>query len=127
METAAIVKALGALAQKTRLEVFRRLIVAGSSGLPAGALATLTGTPGPTLTFHLKELGAARLIERRRVGRSILYRANYAHMCALVDFLAEDCCKGDPELARSQAAQCGFPAPAAGFREPKTIRKRARA
>jgi DNA-binding transcriptional ArsR family regulator len=106
MQPAAAVKALSALAQETRLEVFRRLIVAGPSGLAAGIIAALTGTPGPTLTFHLKELEAAGLIERRREGRNILYRADFTRMRALVAFLAQDCCKGDPELAKSQAAAC---------------------
>jgi ArsR family transcriptional regulator len=104
METSKVIRALAALAQETRLEVFRRLVVAGPEGLTAGAIAALTGTPAPTLSFHLKELEAAGLVSRRRESRHIHYSANYAGMRALLDFLMEDCCQGRPEV-------CG-PAPA---------------
>lgn len=121
METTKAVKALGALAQETRLDVFRRLIVAGPSGLAAGAIASLTGTPGPTLTFHLKELESAGLVERKRAGRNIFYRANFAAISALVDFLAEDCCKADP--GAGEALSCAPCAPA----KAKARTKKARA
>ncbi len=94
-----VILALGALAQETRLQVFRALVRAHSpdpaaGGLAAGALAEALGVAQPTLSFHLKELARAGLIQARREGRSIIYRAELGAMQALTQYLLEDCCGG---------------------------------
>src|SRR5688572_18825516 len=92
------VAALTALAQVSRLRVFRLLVPAGEGGLPAGEIAETLGIPNATLTFHLKELSHAGLIESRREGRSIVYSLRVSGMRDLLTFLTRDCCKGQPEL-----------------------------
>ena len=87
------VKALAALAQETRLSIYRALVQAGPDGLPAGRLAELVGTPASTLSFHLKELAAAGLIRARQDGRFVIYTAQYDAMNNLVGFLTEKCCQ----------------------------------
>ena len=95
METKSAVKALGALAQATRLEIYRRLVVAGSQGLSVGQIAEHVATSPATLTFHLKELVHAGLIAPRQEGRYIFHCANYATMNELLGFLTENCCADD--------------------------------
>jgi len=98
MESKAAIVALSALAQETRLAVFRRLIAAGREGESAGAIAEALGVAAPTLSFHLKELEHAGLIDAKREGRSIVYSANFAAMRALLSYLMDDCCGGRPEI-----------------------------
>ncbi len=86
------VKALGALAQESRLEIFRLLVRKGSTGMAAGDLSTHFEMPPATMSFHLKELSNAGLIASRRESRSIIYAANYGHMQSLISFLMENCC-----------------------------------
>jgi DNA-binding transcriptional ArsR family regulator len=90
--------ALAALAQDTRLHVFRHLIIAGPEGVAAGDIAEALKVPAPTLSFHLKELEQARLVTSRRESRSIIYAADYERMRSLLSFLMEDCCRGRPEI-----------------------------
>lgn len=87
-----IVQALGALAQESRLSVFRLLVKRGPDGFSPGDLAEKLEIPGPTLSFHLKELQRAGLVACRREGRFLYYSANFAQVQALVDFLTENCC-----------------------------------
>lgn len=94
MEKSDAVLALGALAQDTRLDVFRRLVQAGPEGLPAGQIAEQLGVPTATLSFHLTQLRQAGLITFRREGRSLIYAAEYAAMNALLAYLTENCCAG---------------------------------
>ena len=89
--------ALAALSQVSRLEVFR-LLVAAPEPICAGDIADQLGMPKPTLSFHLKELSQAGLIEARREGRSIFYAVLPGGIRALMGFLTEDCCQGRPEL-----------------------------
>ena len=96
IETA--VSALGALAQETRLAVFRLLMQAGPRGLPAGLIAGRLGVPPATLSFHLKELARAGLVTARRESRQIYYAPDFAGMRELLGFLTEDCCDGHPEV-----------------------------
>ena len=96
MEIKTAVAALAALAQDTRLAVFRLLVWAGPDGLPAGAIAGALAVPAATMSFHLAHLARAGLVASRRDGRSILYAANYDGMRGLLDFLTEDCCQGHP-------------------------------
>jgi len=98
MEQATAVAALGALAQETRLATFRRLVTAGPAGLPAGTLAAELGVAPPTLTFHLNQLAAAGLVRSRREGRQVFYALEVEAMRALMAFLMDDCCQGQPEL-----------------------------
>src|SRR5262249_4339232 len=88
---------LAALAQKSRLLIFRRLAADGGE-LAAGELARRLGIPGNTLSFHLKELANAGLIESRRDGRSIKYALHQSNVRHLMGFLWDDCCGGRPEL-----------------------------
>ena len=94
MEKQDAISALAALAHETRLDVFRLLVRAGGEGLPAGAIAEALGVPSATLSFHLKELKNAGVADYRRVGRSLIYRADFGAMDALLGFLTENCCEG---------------------------------
>lgn len=89
-------KALAALANETRLTIFRVLVQAGEPGLPAGQLAKDLSIPNATLSFHLKELTHAELIIARQESRFIYYSANFATMNALLSYLTENCCAGTP-------------------------------
>lgn len=93
MKTEDAVRALAALAQETRLAIYRALVQAGPEGLPAGRIAELVSTPASTLSFHLKELAAASLIRARQDGRFVIYSAQYDAMNGLVGFLTEKCCQ----------------------------------
>ncbi|MFN3077940.1 MAG: ArsR/SmtB family transcription factor [Alphaproteobacteria bacterium] len=93
-----VIAALAALAQETRLRLFRLLVAAGPEGLPAGQIADELGAAESTLSFHLSHLRQAGLIQRRRDGRSLIYSADFATMTALLGFLTENCCGGRPEL-----------------------------
>ena len=87
--------ALAALAQESRLAVFRLLVQAGPSGLPATAIAANVGISPSTLSFHLKELLHAKLVTQTRDGRSLIYAANFATMNGVLGFLTENCCGGN--------------------------------
>ena len=88
------VAALGALAQEHRLALFRLLVRAGEQGMAAGAIAEALGIPNSSLSFHLAQLHRAGLIRQERRHRSLIYRADYAAMNALVGYLLENCCAG---------------------------------
>jgi DNA-binding transcriptional ArsR family regulator len=98
MQQSAVVAALGALAQETRLGIFRLLVQKGPEGLPAGEIGSRLGQPPPTLSFHLNQLKFAGLIKSRRESRSIIYTANFKMMTELLGYLTENCCGGRPEL-----------------------------
>ena len=90
--------ALGALAQTTRLKIFRLLVNSGPTGLAAGDIANQLRLPSPTLSFHLKELKIYGLVTCQRNSRSLIYSANFQVMRELIEFLTQDCCKGHPEI-----------------------------
>lgn len=96
MQEQAVVTALSALAQPVRLRVFRALVVAGPEGLTPGSLAQDLDVPATALSFHLKELTHAGLVSQERDGRYLIYRAVYEHMNALIGYLTEHCCQGQP-------------------------------
>lgn len=100
METIDAVSALSALAQDNRLDVFRLLVRAGTKGVPAGQIAKRLELAAPTLSFHLAQLKHAGLVQVRRVGRSLIYAANYDSMNALMEFLTDNCCAGDAGACR---------------------------
>jgi DNA-binding transcriptional ArsR family regulator len=88
--------ALAALAQETRLAIFRLLIEVGPDGVPAGQLAEALEVPPATLSFHLKELAHAGLAHARPQGRFVFYSADFERMAGLMTFLTRNCCKGMP-------------------------------
>ena len=107
-ETAAV-RALAALAQGSRLQIFRALVVAGQGGLTPSRLSEALGLPGTALSFHLKELLGAGLATQERDGRNLIYRAEFTHMNQLLAYLTEHCCQGaDCAVAegRSGCAAC---------------------
>src|SRR4030088_1898517 len=104
MKKADVVAALAALAQDSRLDVFRLLVQAGPEGMPAGAVATALDLAPNTLTFHFDRLRQAGLVTVRRDGRSMIYAAQYETMNALIAFLTENCCAGAPETCASSPA-----------------------
>jgi ArsR family transcriptional regulator, arsenate/arsenite/antimonite-responsive transcriptional repressor len=97
METKKAVIALAALAQDTRLSVFRLLVRVGPEGIPVGRIGEELGVAPATLSFHLKELYHAGLISSRQEGRFIYYSANFERMAALMTFLTQNCCQGMPQ------------------------------
>jgi ArsR family transcriptional regulator len=110
MESNAVVIALAALAQSSRLEVFRSLVVAGEVGLTPGVLSENLGVAANTLSFHLKELVHADLITQERVGRNLIYRAQIDRMNAVLAYLTQNCCQGQPCLT-VPATVCDCPEP----------------
>jgi DNA-binding transcriptional ArsR family regulator len=89
------VRALAALAQETRLAIYRLLVQQGPLGMSVGTIAARLELPNATLSFHLKELANAELIVALQEGRFIYYSANYPAMNGLIDFLTENCCNGN--------------------------------
>jgi ArsR family transcriptional regulator, arsenate/arsenite/antimonite-responsive transcriptional repressor len=97
MEIKEAVSALGALAQETRLAVFRLLVEAGRDGLAAGRIGETLEVPGATLSFHLKELARAGLLTARQERQFIFYAVDFERMADLMAFLTQNCCQGMPE------------------------------
>jgi len=104
MDTPQTVQALAALAHETRLALFRMLVERGPDGLPAGVIADLLNVPSSSLTFHVQHLHRAGLITQRRVGRQLIYAADYGAMSGLIAYLTENCC------GRGTAQECCAPA-----------------
>lgn len=92
MKSTAAVLALAALAQESRLALFRLLVKRGPQGYCAGELAIRLDIPAPTLSFHLKTLSQAGLVQSRKAGRFVRYSANFDLMSRLVGFLTQHCC-----------------------------------
>jgi ArsR family transcriptional regulator len=95
MDEAAVIKALAALAQPVRLQVFRALVVAGPRGMTPGTMAEGLGISASSLSFHLKELANAGLITQERASRNLIYRAGFEQMSALLAYLTQNCCQGE--------------------------------
>jgi len=97
MDTDTAVTVLAALAQDTRLSIFRLLVEAGPDGVPAGRIGETLAVPPATLSFHLKELAHAGLVAPRQEGRFVYYSADFECMAALMTFLTQNCCQGMPQ------------------------------
>jgi ArsR family transcriptional regulator, arsenate/arsenite/antimonite-responsive transcriptional repressor len=108
MKSSDAVRALGALAQDTRLGVFRLLVQQGPSGMAAGEVAEHLAIAPATLSFHLKELSHAGLVTSRQDGRFIFYAANFTAMNDLLAYLTENCCVADcgPDASCAPLAAC---------------------
>ena len=105
MDTSQAVDSLAALAQETRLNIFRLLVRYAPLGLPAGEIARQLHLPGPTLSFHLNVLAAAELVEPHKSGRSIRYSPRIEAINGLAGFLMENCCSGSGSKLRSSGKQ----------------------
>jgi len=123
MEATTVVRALGALAQETRLGVFRLLVEQGPSGMAAGEIAEQLAIAPPTLSFHLKELTHAGLVTARHEGRFIFYAANFTAMNDLLAYLTQNCCVADCGPGASCAPLTTACAPAASKRATAVRRK----
>lgn len=88
------VRALAALSQEHRLQIFRLLVRAGPEGLAAGIIAERLGIPGSSLSFHLAQLSQSGLVTQQRQSRSVIYSACFAKMNALMTYLTDNCCEG---------------------------------
>jgi len=105
MDVGNALDAFAALSQETRLWAFRLLVQAGPAGLSAGDVADALGSRQNTMSSHLKLLSTSGLIESRRAGRNVIYRANYNTVRSLVLFLMDDCCAGNAGSCQPSAAQ----------------------
>jgi ArsR family transcriptional regulator len=122
VETSQAIEALAALAQDTRLKVFRLLVEAGPEGLAAGRIGEQLGLPPATLSFHLAQLARAGLAQSRQDGRFVIYSADFQNMNELVGYLTDNCCAG-----RSCAPAASRTLNAKGVRHEAISRARRRA
>lgn len=106
MEMKEAVKALAAIGHESRLTVYRLLVQAGPAGLAAGEIAQKAGMAPSSLSFHLKELVHAGLLASRQEGRFVIYAAQFDTMAALLGYLTENCCDGEPCLPALQLTPC---------------------
>jgi ArsR family transcriptional regulator len=104
MDRTSAIAGLAALAQESRLDIFRLLVEAGSVGLPAGRIGERLGLLPATLSFHLNQLRHAGLISFRRESRSLIYAAEYERMNDLLGYLTENCCRGNATACAVGAA-----------------------
>jgi len=102
MNTTLAVEKLAALAQETRLAIFRLLVEAGPEGMNAGAIAEAIGVPAATLSFHVAQLARAGLVASRQESRFIYYSTNFAAMDDLIAYLTDNCCQGGQCLPKTQ-------------------------
>ncbi|HSD37531.1 MAG TPA: metalloregulator ArsR/SmtB family transcription factor [Rhodocyclaceae bacterium] len=109
LDNSSAVTALAALAQESRLAIYRALVQAGPDGMAAGRISELTAIPPSSLSFHLKELSHAALVRSRQDGRFVIYSADFDAMNALLGFLTENCC-GSASCAPVSAVSCCSPA-----------------
>jgi ArsR family transcriptional regulator len=106
MKSNQVVKALSALAQPTRLAIYRLLVEHGPEGLAAGQIAERLKVAPATLSFHFRTLSHAGLVESKQDGRFIYYAANFAVMNGMVDYLTENCCGGNADACRVPGKKC---------------------
>jgi DNA-binding transcriptional ArsR family regulator len=125
MEIGTAVTALAALAQETRLSIYRLLIEAGPEGVAAGRIGETLEVPGATLSFHLKELSRASLVSSRQERQFIYYAVDFERMAELMTFLTQNCCRGMPQecltVVETELARCC--PPQAKSSKPKRTRR----
>lgn len=125
MEIQAAVSALGALAQQTRLAIFRLLVEAGPEGVAAGRIGETLEVPGATLSFHLKDLARAGLVSSRQEKQFIYYAVDFERMAELMTYLTQNCCKGMPQaclaVVETELRRCC--PPQSKTKKPKTKRR----
>src|SRR5262245_2772199 len=124
MEIKVAVSVLGALAQETRLAIYRLLVEAGRDGESVGRIGETLKVPGATLSFHLKELARAGLVTTRQERQFIYYAVDFERMAELMTFLTQHCCRGMPEnrltIVETALGSCCSPAES----QPKRKRRR---
>lgn len=113
MDNEALVDAFGALAQETRLQVFRLLLDAGPGGLPAGEIARRLGTPHNTMSAHLAILARTGLVRSRRESRQVIHAVDLNGVRGVVTFLVQEFCGGEPERC-AKLLEAAMPAAACG-------------
>jgi DNA-binding transcriptional ArsR family regulator len=106
MEMTQAVESLAALAQASRLQIYRLLVQAGPEGMPAGKIGEQLELPAATLSFHLAQLTRAGIAKSRQEGRFVIYSADYRAMRGLVGYLTENCCKGARNETTARARRC---------------------
>jgi DNA-binding transcriptional ArsR family regulator len=106
MKPAQVVKALAALAQPTRLAIYRLLVACGPEGMAAGQVSEKLKVSPATLSFHFRTLSHAGLIAGRQDGRFVYYAANFAAMNGMVDYLTENCCGGNADACKAPGRKC---------------------
>jgi DNA-binding transcriptional ArsR family regulator len=106
MDASDVIKALAALAQPVRLQVFRALVIAGPRGMTPSTMAEGLGIPSSSLSFHLKELVNAGLVTQERSSRNLIYRAAFDQMNAVLGYLTENCCQGAQCAVGPAGANC---------------------
>lgn len=104
MDESVVISGLAALANAVRLRIFRLLVVAGPEGRTPTRIAVAVGVAPNALSFHLKELLRAGLVDQERQGRHLVYRASYGHMSRLLGYLTDNCCRGADCLATDPSA-----------------------
>ena len=124
METKHIINALSALAQESRLAIFRLLVETGPAGLPVGNIAEALGLANATLSFHLKELTRAGLTVATPNGRSITYAASFVTMNSLIEYLTENCCAGSSCAISPTACDIEVCKPVKPKRSPTTTKRK---
>jgi DNA-binding transcriptional ArsR family regulator len=117
MDTSKAIEAMSALAQVHRMNIFRLLVKEGPAGQSAGMIASRLQISPSCLSFHIAQLERAGLVSSRRDSRNINYTVDIEGMRALLDFLTEDCCNGQPELCGGLAAVMKCDATTGGFRD----------
>lgn len=126
MEMKEAITALAALAQETRLSIYRLLVEAGPNGISVGSIGQTLKVPGATLSFHLKELARTRIVSSRQEKQFIYYAADFERMAELMTFLTQNCCQGMPKacltVVETALGSCCSSQPNAGERKP--IRRR---
>lgn len=106
MKSAQVVKALAALAQPTRLAIYRLLVVSGPDGVAAGQVAEKLKVAPATLSFHFKTLSHAGLVDSIQEGRFVFYAANLVVMNDMLAYLTENCCAGRPDACKVPSRKC---------------------
>lgn len=106
MQSNQVVDALSALAQPTRLAIYRLLVVCGQAGMAAGQIAEKLNVSPANISFHFKTLSHAGLIDSRQDGRFVYYAANFTTMNEMLAYLTENCCAGDAEACNMPLKKC---------------------